>query len=190
MIFATIGLSLLWVCGAILAFRLGRYITTPLFKRLGLYRYYSPMFFTQPFGPGRLELHLGTTWDFFSQKNVSQQILLSHLGVGIKGLLDAIRSGEVPMDTKLRGTIYFLSSHTIKRFGFVVRKPLPLEYVAFLSNYIEICLLQSIIRRRLSIIDIRKVRMINATARDLVENENSLDTAIKRVTTPRNLITP
>lgn len=190
MILATIGLSLLWVCAAVLAFRLGRYITTPLFRRLGLYRYYSPMFFTQPFGSGRLELHLGTTWDFFAQKNVRQQLLLHYLGVGVAGLIAAIKSGEVPLDTQLRGTMYFLSSHTLERLGFHVRKPLPLEYVAFASNYLEICLLQTIVRRRLSFIDIRRVRMINATARDLVRNEIVLHSTIRKISATRNPVTP
>ena len=174
-------MSLLWVCGTVLCFRIGRWITTPLLKELGIYRYYSPMFFTQPFGTGRLELHLGTTWDFFAQKNVTQQVLLRHLGSGVKGLIEAIKAGEVPLDTKLRGTMYFLSSTTLERLGFHVRQPLPLEYVAFVSNYLEICLLQTIVRRRLSFIDIRRVRMINATAGELLLHEPHLIPIIDRL---------
>ncbi|HLP28020.1 MAG TPA: hypothetical protein VK147_05215 [Candidatus Didemnitutus sp.] len=181
MILATIGLSLAWICGAVVAFRIGRCVSTPLLTWLGVYRYYSPMFFTQPFGRGRLELHLGTTWDFFAQKNVTQQVLLTHLGMGVKGLIETIKSGSIPLDTKLRGTMYFLSSPTLERLGFRVRQPLPLEYVAFVANYLEICLLLTLVRRRVSFIDIRRVRMIDATALDLVSHEHRLAPIIERL---------
>ncbi len=139
------------------------------------------MFFTQPFGRGRLELHLGTTWDFFSQRSVSQQILLTHLGSGIKGLVDAVKNGEVHPTTKLRGTMYFLSNTTLESLGFRVRKPLPLEYIAFAANYIELCLLSSIVKHRISFVDIRRVRMINATAADLVAHEGEMLRLVSRL---------
>ena len=174
MILAAIGISFAWACGAIVVFRIGRWITTPLLRKLGLYRYYSPMFFTQPFGRCRLELHLGTTWDFFSQRRVSQHVLMAHLGTGMKGLITAIKNGEVDQKTKLRGTMYFLSNTTLESLGFSVRRPLPLEYIAFAANYIELCLLSSIVKHRISFVDIRRVRMINATAADLVAHEGEM----------------
>jgi len=152
-------------------FRLLRWITTPLLRYLGFYRYYAPLFFIQPFGNNRVELHLGTTWDLMKARTLSPQAIMSSLVMGISGLVADAKSGRLQPELKVRATTYFLSESTLTRFGFDVRRPNVLEYLAFIGNYAEVCLLRSVVAGRLQLVDLRRVRMAETTVQTLVERE-------------------
>ncbi|MFN4908285.1 MAG: hypothetical protein ACK5H0_04525, partial [Bacteroidota bacterium] len=83
----TLGMILLVAVLGSALFRLLRWITTPLLRYLGFYRYYAPLFFIQPFGNNRVELHLGTTWDLMKARKLSPQAIMSSLVMGISGLV-------------------------------------------------------------------------------------------------------
>lgn len=152
-------------------FRLLRWITTPLLRYMGFYRYYAPLFFIQPFGNNRVELHLGTTWDLMKAQRLTPQAIMSSLVMGISGLVADAKRGRLQPALKVRATTYFLSESTLQRFGFSVRRPNILEYLAFIGNYAEVCLLRSIVAGRPQLIDLRRVRMAETTVQTLVERE-------------------
>ncbi len=152
-------------------FRLLRWITTPLLRYMGFYRYYAPLFFIQPFGNNRVELHLGTTWDLMKAQRLTPQAIMSSLVMGISGLVADAKRGRLQPALKVRATTYFLSESTLRRFGFSVRRPNMLEYLAFIGNYAEVCLLRSIVAGRPQLIDLRRVRMAETTVQTLVERE-------------------
>ncbi len=154
-----------------LLFRLLRWITTPLLRHIGFYRYYAPLFFIQPFGTNRVELHLGTTWDLMKAQRLTPQAIMSSLVMGISGLVADAKRGRLHPALKVRATTYFLSESTLQRFGFNVRRPNILEYLAFIGNYAEVCLLRSIVAGRPQLIDLRRVRMVETTVNSLVERE-------------------
>jgi hypothetical protein len=153
------------------AFRLLRWITTPILRRLGFYRYYAPLFFIQPFGRNRVELHLGTSWDLMKAEKLTPQAIMSSLVMGIGGLVDDVKCGRLKPALRVRATTYFLSESTLRRFGFVVRRPDIWEYIAFLGNYVEVCLLRSIVAGRPQVVDLRRVRMAETTLQQLVDRE-------------------
>jgi len=164
--------------GAMVLFRCLRFVTTPLLRRMGIYRYYSPMFLTVPFGVRTLELHLGTAWDFFRRRNLNQLELLMHLGRGLLALLEAVDRGEVRADTRLRGTMCFLSTETMQKIGFQTRPMNVLEGALFLLNYPEICLLQSLVKGRVCLVNLNQVRMFKASVHDLLRTRDRLVTVV------------
>jgi hypothetical protein len=155
------------VIGFVVAYRGFRWITTPLFKLMGVYAYYSPMMFTVPFGPRTLELHVGTSWDFFQQNNLTEQQIIHHLARGLLGLLDAADNGLVPMTMKLRGTVYYFRTDTLRRFGFRSRRMNPVETLIFLLNWLELCILHSLMKRRIALVSLSSVRVVNATIEEI-----------------------
>jgi len=148
---------------------------------MGVYRYYSPMFLTVPFGAKTLELHLGTAWDFYRRRNLNQLQLLMYLGRGLLELLSAVDRGEIGADTKLRGTMCFLSSDTMRRIGFNTRSMNVIEGILFLMNYPEICLLQSLIKGRLCFVNISHVRMFKASVHDLQRSRDRIATIVEKI---------
>src|SRR5262245_60550380 len=101
----------------VVGFRVLRYATTPLFRRLGIYRYYSPLLLTMP-TPRGLQLHLGTSLDFLRAADVSPRTSLRLLNEGLLALCEAVERGEIDKSTVLVGTTYFLRDDTLRRFGF------------------------------------------------------------------------
>ncbi len=152
-------------------FRILRWLSTPLLRRIGFYRYYAPLFFIQPFGRNRVELHLGTTWDLMKAQRLSPQAIMSSLVMGISGLVADAKRGRLQPELKVRATTYFLSESTLTRFGFDVRRPNVLEYLAFIGNYAEVCILRSVVAGRLQFVDLRRVLMAETTVQTLVDRE-------------------
>ncbi len=171
------------ILGGVLAYRLFRWITTPIFKLMGVYAYYSPMMFTVPFGPRTLELHVGTTWDFFQQANLTEQQIILHLAKGLLGLLEAADNGVIPKTMKLRGTVYYFRTDTLRRFGFRSRRMNPIETFVFLLNWLELCLLHSIIKRRIAMVHLSSVRVVNATVEEIGRYRDHIRHLVDRLET-------
>ncbi|MBU3677988.1 MAG: hypothetical protein FGM32_00080 [Candidatus Kapabacteria bacterium] len=159
-----------FIVGSI-CFRILRWLTTPLLRRMGFYTYYAPLFFIQPFGRGQVEIHLGTTWDLMWARQLTARTLMSSLVQGVSGVVADAKSGRLERSLKLRATTYFLSEETLLKFGFTVRRPNPFEYFAFAANYLEVFLIRCIVAGRPRLIDIRRLRMAEITIERLIENE-------------------
>jgi hypothetical protein len=159
---------------AIIAFRLLRLVTTPLFRALGFYRYYSPLLFTVP-TPTATELHLGTSYDFFLHA-ISPRLTLAQLAEGLVGLCAATERGEIPRGEVIEGTVCFLSEPTLRRFGFQPRALGPLRFLLVLANYPELLLLTSIAKGAFAPVDLTRVRRVRTTAEKLLEQKRHLET--------------
>jgi hypothetical protein len=96
---------IIWTLGLVITLRLVRFATTPLLRWLGYYTYYSPMFFTMP-TPTTLEIHLGTSYDFFHH-NPSPRLMMRYLAEGLVNLCEAIEKGQVDRHWLVKGTVYY-----------------------------------------------------------------------------------
>lgn len=113
-------------------------------------------------------MHLGTSWDFLRQRDLSQRRLLRHVSDGLMALLDEAEAGRLPWNFRLRGTMSFLTEKTSQSLGFTTRRPNALEWLAFVLNWPELCLLHSVARKRLTLVDIRRVHIIHTTVGELL----------------------
>lgn len=157
----------------LIAYRLLRYLTTPLFRRLGFYRYYSPMLFTVRFNQRLYEIHLGTPWDFFLKRNRAKPSrILGFLAAGLHQLCLAIERGELKADCEFRGMVHYLNRESMSRFGFHLRRPNRLEYVLFSLGYLELCLLTTIAHRKLTLIRLSDLWVINFSAAELMVHKD------------------
>lgn len=163
----------LYTFTGILIYRFFRYISTPLARKLNIYKYYNDVFFTVPGSMNRVEVHLGTAWDFFKMKKINPRIFLYYTADGFYKLAQAIERGEVKRDRVYVSTICFFSDATITRFGFRTRKLYIREMIIFSLNYLEQCLLQSISKGKISVVDLRIVRKLILTTEDLLANKDS-----------------
>ncbi len=172
----------LYLAAGILLYRFLRYITTPLCRKLNIYKYYNDVFFTVPGSMDRVEVHLGTAWDFFKMKKVNPKIFLYYTADGFYKLCNAIEEGVVKNDRIYVSTICFFTDSTLTRFGFQTRKLMVREMIIFSLNYFEQCLLQSISRGRISVVDLRNVRKLIITTEALLAHKESFYTYSKFLT--------
>ena len=163
----------LYTFAGIILYRFLRYITTPVCRKLRIYKYYNDVFFTVPGSMNRVEVHLGTAWDFFKMKKVNPRVFLYYTADGFYKLAKAIENGDVKNDRVYVSTICFFSGATLTKFGFQTRKLYIREMIIFSLNYLEQCLLQSISKGRISIVDLRIVRKLTLTTEDLLANKEN-----------------
>lgn len=150
--------SLCWFVGSIIVFRLMRMLTTPLFKKIGYYEYWSSMFFTQQIAFNVYEFHMGTSYDFLFHNDSSKQTL-EKVCEGLLGVCTAIESGKFSSQDEFYGTMYYFSDKTLQRFGFTVRPLNVLQRCFFFLNLGELSLLYSLQKKRLEIVTFTNVKI-------------------------------
>jgi hypothetical protein len=69
----------------------------------------------------------------------------------------------------------FFTDSTLTKFGFQTRKLYIIEMIIFSLNYLEQCLLQSISKGRISVVDLRAVRKLIITTEDLLANKENFE---------------
>lgn len=149
-------------------YRFSRYLSTPILKKVGFYRYYSKMFCTMPYGFKTLEVHIGTSWDFFRLQKVNPSVLLYHLAEGLHNLCAEIECGKIEPETKIRANLYYFSDATVEKFGFKPRRPNVFEWFVFSLNYIELCIMLSISYGKLTRVRFENLKVIEGVARELM----------------------
>jgi hypothetical protein len=167
----TILSALLWLLVFIVTYRFLRFITTPLFVKLGIYTYHSQMLFTVPIWKKKREIHLGTSYDFFRTDIVGSRRMLASLSQGLLALCEAIEQGKYPKDLLLRGTTYYFSDTTLHRFGFHTRPLRLIEAIFFSLNYLELCILLSLSKQRLTFVNTDSVRIAYCRAEELLRHK-------------------
>lgn len=163
--------ALLWLLAFIATYRFLRFITTPLFVKLGIYTYHSEMLFTVPIWKKKREIHLGTSYDFFRTDIVGSRRMLASLSQGLLKLCEDIERGKYAKDLLLRGTTYYFSDATLMKFGFKTRPLRFVEALFFSLNYLELCFLLSLSKRRLTLVNTDSVRIAYCYATDLLRHK-------------------
>ncbi len=156
----------------IVLFRTGRFLTTPLLRRIGFYKYYAPLFLTMPAFPHfrTREIHLGTSFDFVKNGALHPHETMWHMAEGLVHLGEAVRRGEIPRDMIFEGTTHYLTEQTLDRFGFTVHQLTVFQRMLFVLNIPELVMLQSIARRRPTLIHMRQARRITIEAETLLRH--------------------
>lgn len=128
------------------------------------------MFLTMPtFGDG-MDFHLGTSYDYFRQSDISPKIIFMYLTVGLLNLIDEIEKGKIKPETRLYGNTFYLKKSTLERFGFHSRKLNFAETLPFGMNYLELTLLKSITTRKITLVPLNNILIVFTTAGELLAN--------------------
>ncbi|WP_169304789.1 hypothetical protein [Chloroherpeton thalassium] len=116
-----------------------------------------------------MEIHIGTSWDFFKLKSANPKTIFSYLVEGLYKLAEDVENKKVNPDTKIRGFIYYLNESSVKKFGFKTRKPNFFEWILFSLNYLELCILQSISYKRISLVKLDNIQIITIYGKELLK---------------------
>ncbi len=182
---------ILYIILLVIVWRFVRFITTPLLKWLGFYKYHSPLFMTVQVAPKLYELHLGTSWDFVFRHRINPSSLKINVLEGLLILCNKIENGEFPRDVILKGNPYFLKSSSLARFGFKNRKLNWFEYFMTLLSFPESTILLSISRRELKFANINNNRIVYINSTELLTNKPIITLLLQRLkNSPDNKIIP
>ncbi len=173
---------LLILISSVVLWRLIRFLTTPILKKIGIYHYHSPMFFTVALSENLYEIHLGTSWDFFRTQNINPRLQIIYLAQGLLNLCNKIEKGRISPKAIFKGNIFYLKQSSINKFGFNIRNLNFFESLLCFLNIVEASILLSISYRRFSIININNFKVIYFTAFELLSNKREIEKFISRLT--------
>jgi hypothetical protein len=94
--------------------------------------------------------------------------MMKYLAEGLVNLCEAIEKGQVDRHWIVKGTVYYINDSNLQRFGFESCAPNLLQWLLFLQNYLEACLLLTLSKKKLSLVNIGSVRRVKAMAADLL----------------------
>lgn len=168
----------------VILFRVTRFFSTPFLRRVGFYKYYSDLLFLMPFSlSGKVyDIHLGTSWDFFQQRDKEPVTQLIQLGLGLVKLCEDIEKGVYNMNTRFTGNTFYVRTTTLEKFGFHIRNLNPFELLLFAMNYIELTILTSIAHKKFTSVPLGHVVIIFQTAEELLQNKQKYIDFLNRMT--------
>ena len=170
-----------------LAVSVFHFSTTPIFTRLGLFRYHSPMLKATIRTRSLYEIHAGTSFDFlrafrWSDRGpaAARQFLLWVL----EGLLDIaslVERGELPGTVRIVGTSYFFREASAWRLGFTVQPAsLRLKLNLFL-NLLDITWMLSFCRGRIAFPNVLAAREAAILGEELARRKGDILKLIERL---------
>lgn len=155
------------------------FLDMPAGKKLGKLVYYAPLFVVEPRRKELVVLHGGTLFDYvFVLRGISssqrrRQRVWHDYVRGLLLLAEACMEEDKGARI-LRGTSYFLTPRTARRFGFHQKSTQTIQQFLIWVNAAQLTLAYSVMRRRLAFPPLRRIRTFETTAAELWEHRDVL----------------
>ena len=153
---------------------------TPLMTILGVYTYLSPMLLVYGASEKQYDLHNGTGFDYFLHmrktkpgKNMRRQLLIYYLE-GLLNIIDLVETGKLPSEVIIKGTSYFFSESTARRFGFEIMPASKDVKMNLYLNYFEILWMYSLGKGKFAFPKLNNALMAQTTGMRLVKFKNKI----------------
>jgi hypothetical protein len=117
---------------------------TPFFKLVGVYQYYSPMLLGYMANDKQIDLHSGTSFDYFflfrkvSKGTEWRNRVLAWQIEGLLQLIDQIENKCIPATVNIVGTSYFFNDRTLHKLGFEMQEPSIFYKLNLYLNFIDL----------------------------------------------------
>ena len=154
-----------------------QFTSTPFFKLVGVYTYYSPMLLGYMANNTQIDLHSGTSFDYLfvmrkfkAGVECRNRILAFHLE-GLLHIIYCIEKGSIPATVTIVGTSYFFNERTLKKLGFEPKEPSLFYRINLLANFIDLIWMYSVSQGKLSVPKIWKAQKAVITGAKLAENK-------------------
>lgn len=172
-------------------FSLVQFSLTPLLRGLGIFHYYSDFLMANTSDSSSLDLHTGTTFDYFLHIGLrlkgirARNYIASEIIDGLLVIILHIEQGEIKSSKKIVASPYFASLRTIKKFGFKTKAPCLLDKIFIIGSFVDIMMMYSFTKNRITIPDVFKLKQVEMEAGDLVTKKDYL-LKMKKKFSPRN----
>lgn len=160
---------------------IGQFSTTPAFKLMGIYKYYSPMLLGYMANDIQIDLHSGSSFDYlFVMKKHKAGVELRNrlLTYHLEGLLDIItqiENGTIPKTTNILGTSYFFNERTLNKLGFELEKPSLFYRINLFANFIDLTWMYSLSQGKFSIPKIWNAKKAKISGAKLIESKKLIE---------------
>lgn len=154
-----------------------QFLTTPMNRKTGVFKYYSPMLLVYNANEKTYDLHNGTSFDYlfvmkWSDRGIkAKRKLLAYYMEGFLKIIEEIESGEIPGSVKIIGTSYFFSESTAKRLGFELAKPTAFYIFNIYLNYLDLLWMYSFSNGKLTFPSVKNIKKVEISVADFVKNK-------------------
>lgn len=168
---------------------IGQFAFTPLFRLIGVYKYYSPMLLGYMANDRQIDLHSGGSFDylFVMRKykvglEMRNRLLMYHLE-GLINIINLIENNSIPNMVNIVGTSYFFSERTLNKFGFELKNPSLFYRLNLLINFIDLIWMYSLSKGKFSIPKLWNAKKASITGTKLIENKMQLQELYDKIKT-------
>jgi hypothetical protein len=176
----TVSESKIWMLLIFMMVPVIQFLITPLFTLLNFYTYYSPMVVS--FGNNKrfIDLHNGTSFDYFLEMTKirpgikwKNKMLYYYLDALLKIILQ-IESGDLSKTTIIRGSSYFLSERSAKKLGFTVNSTSIIEKLNIVLNYADLIWMYSLANGKLTFPKLTRITTVRITGSELIKRKQKI----------------
>ena len=165
----------------------GQFSSTPYFKLIGIYRYYSPMLLGYMANDRQIDLHSGGSFDylFVMRKykagiEMRNRLMMFHLD-GLVNLIHLIENKSIPETVNVVGTSYFFNDRTLRKMGFEIVNPSLFYRLNLFTNFIDILWMYSLSQGKLSIPKLWNAKKASIMGIQLIENKNLIEELYRKM---------
>ena len=159
---------------------IGQFASTPFFRLIGVYKYYSPMLLGYMANDRLIDLHSGGSFDYLfvmrkykAGVEMRNRLLMYHIE-GLIHLIQLIQNRSIPETVNIVGTSYFFNNRTLHKLGFDIVNPSLFYRINLFVNFIDLIWMYSLSKRKFSIPKLWNAKKASITGTKLVESKNKL----------------
>jgi hypothetical protein len=163
---------------------IGQFAFTPLFRLIGVYKYYSPMLLGYMANDRQIDLHSAGSFDylFIMRKykagiEMRNRLLRYHLE-GLIKLIELIENKSIPETVNIIGTSYFFNNRTLHKMGFDIENPSLFYRLNLFINFIDLIWMYSLSQGKLTIPKIWNAKKASISGNKLIEGKKLLKKCI------------
>ena len=165
----------------------GQFSSTPFFKLIGIYRYYSPMLLGYMANDRQIDLHSGGSFDYMivmrkykAGIEMRNRLMMFHLE-GLVNLIHLIENKSIPETVNIVGTSYFFNDRTLRKMGFEIVNPSLFYRLNLFTNFIDILWMYSLSQGKLSIPKLWNAKKASIMGIQLIENKNLIEELYRKM---------
>ena len=156
---------------------IGQFAFTPLFRLIGVYKYYSPMLIGYIANNLQIDLHSGGSFDYLfvmrkykSGIELRNRLLTYHLE-GLINLIQLIENKSIPETVNIVGTSYFFNNRTLNKMGFEIINPSLFYRLNLFVNFIDLIWMYSLSQGKFSIPKLWNAKKASISGLQLIESK-------------------
>ena len=160
---------------------IGQFSVTPLFRLIGVYKYYSPMLLGYMANDRQIDLHSGGSFDylFVMRKYIAgieirTKILLYHIE-GLIKIIELIENKSILETVNIVGTSYFFNDRTLGKVGFDIKNPSIFYRLNLFLNFIDLIWMYSLSQGKLSIPKLWNAKKASISGYKLIESKKVIE---------------
>lgn len=161
--------------------------STPFFKLVGIYKYYSPMLLGYMANDSQIDLHSGSSFDYLfvmrkykSGIEMRNRLFIYYLE-GLLSIIEQIENKSIPETVNIVGTSYFFNHRTLHKMGFGIENPSLFYRVNLYVNFFDLCWMYALSQGKFSIPKLWNVKKGKISGAKLVESKKVMTALFEKM---------